>query len=182
MTANGTPKKTEQPFDRFGLRGASVEDEIDALVDRLGSGQESLIPILREIKDKHAVINDYAMQYIAHKLKISPAEVYGVVSFYSFLNESYHGRFVIRLCRTISCDMVGKENVARQLENDLGIKFGESTPDGKFSLEWANCIGMCDQGPAVLINEQVFTHVTPEKVHEIIEACEKIYHNAPAKG
>jgi len=78
--------------------------------------------------------------------------------------------------------MVGKENVARQFENDLGIKFGEATPDGKFSLEWANCIGMCDQGPAVLVNEQVFTRVTPEKVHEIIEACEKIYQNTPVKG
>lgn len=77
--------------------------------------------------------------------------------------------------------MVGKENVARQLENDLGIKFGESTQDGKFSLEWANCIGMCDQGPAILVNEQVFTYVTPEKIHEILEGCEKAYQNASLK-
>jgi [NiFe] hydrogenase diaphorase moiety large subunit len=75
--------------------------------------------------------------------------------------------------------MAGKEAVMRQLQNDLGIKFGEVTPDGKFSLQWANCVGMCDQGPAVLVNEQVFTRVTPEKVHEIIKGCEKIYENTP---
>jgi [NiFe] hydrogenase diaphorase moiety large subunit len=98
-----------------------------------------------------------------------------VVTFYAFLNEEYHGRFVIRLCRTISCAMAGKEAVARQLKNDLGIDFGQTTPDGRFTLEWANCIGMCDQGPAMLVNDQVFTHVTAEKVHDILAACEKAF-------
>lgn len=173
----GATRKTNT--DRLGSRHNSLQDEIDEMIDHWGTSRSVLIPILKEIKKRHAVINTFAMQYVADRLGISPAEVYGVVSFYSFLNEAYHGRFVIRLCRTISCDMVGKEAVARQLQNDLGIGFGESTPDGKFSLEWANCIGMCDQGPAILVNEQVFTHVTPEKVQEIIDACEKIYENTP---
>ena len=60
--------------------------------------------------------------------------------------------------------MAGKDRVARQLENDLGIGFGETTADGKFSLEWANCLGMCDQGPALLVNDDVYTRVTPEQV------------------
>ncbi len=64
-----------------------------------------------------------------------------------------------------------RTRVARQLENDLGISFGETTPDGKFTLEWANCIGMCDQGPALLVNDKVYTRVTPDKVHEILEEC-----------
>ncbi|MFA5040810.1 MAG: NAD(P)H-dependent oxidoreductase subunit E [Bdellovibrionales bacterium] len=165
--------------DRLGSRHNSLQSEIDSLVGQWGTERNALIPILQEIKRQHSVISGYAMQCVADRLSISPAEVYGVVSFYSFLNEKYHGRFVIRLCRTISCDMAGKEAVARQLQNDLGIKFGETTPDGKFSLEWANCVGMCDQGPAILVNEQVFAKVTPDKVHEIIEACEKIYASAP---
>ncbi|MDD3371104.1 MAG: NAD(P)H-dependent oxidoreductase subunit E [Alphaproteobacteria bacterium] len=156
-----------------------MQDEIDDLIEEWGKERDSLIPILQEIQRRHAVISSYAMQCVADGLGISPAEVYGVVSFYSFLNEKYHGRFVIRLCRTISCDMANKDAVARQLQNDLGITFGETTPDGKFSLEWANCLGMCDQGPGILVNEQVFSRVTPEMVHEIIEACEKIYENAP---
>ena len=68
-----------------------------------------------------------------------------------------------------------KIRVARQLENDLGIAFGETTKDGKFTLEWANCMGMCDQGPALLVNERVFTRVTPEQVHAILEDCRKVF-------
>jgi len=102
-------------------------------------------------------------------------EVYSVASFYSFLGHNPKGRFIIRLCRTVSCEMQGKERVSRQLENDLGIRFGETTPDGNFSLEWANCLGMCDQGPALLINERIYTKVTPKKVHDILEECRSTF-------
>jgi [NiFe] hydrogenase diaphorase moiety large subunit len=81
----------------------------------------------------------------------------------------------VRLCQTISCDLAGKARVARQLENELGIAFGETTPDGRFSLEWASCLGMCDQGPALLVNDRVYTRVTPDQVHQIIEDCRKVF-------
>ncbi|MBN1885117.1 MAG: NADH-quinone oxidoreductase subunit NuoE [Candidatus Krumholzibacteriota bacterium] len=149
--------------------------ELRALVGKHGSGRPSLIPILMEVQEHYGQISDFTMQAIADMLGIHPVEVYSVVTFYAFLNEKYHGKFVIRLCRTISCDMAGKKAVARQLENDLGIEFGETTEDGRFTLEWANCIGMCDQGPAMLVNDQVFTHVTPEKVHDILEACRRSF-------
>jgi [NiFe] hydrogenase diaphorase moiety large subunit len=73
------------------------------------------------------------------------------------------------------CDMAGKDAVARQLENDLGIAFGETTPDRQFTLEWANCLGMCDQGPALLVNDRVYTRVTPEQVHDILMDCRRRY-------
>jgi NADH:ubiquinone oxidoreductase subunit E len=149
--------------------------EIDALIDRHGSDRSALIPILQDVQGRYHTISDFAMQAVADRLGIHPVEVYAVVTFYSFLSEQYHGRFVVRLCRTISCDMAGKDGVARQLRNDLGVEFGETTPDGRFTLEWANCIGMCDQGPALLVNDQVFTQVTPEKVRDILAACEKAF-------
>ena len=142
--------------------------DIEGWINQNGNDRSSLIPVLQEVQRKYSRISDYAMQVIADQLCIHPVEVHGVVSFYSFLKESHKGRFEVRLCRTISCDMTGRDRVARQLENELGISFGETTPDGRFSLEWANCLGMCDQGPAMLVNEQVFTRVTPEKVHDII--------------
>ncbi|MDD5306365.1 MAG: NADH-quinone oxidoreductase subunit NuoE [Deltaproteobacteria bacterium] len=152
-----------------------LRDDIQAMADRMGRKRDALIPILQEVQTKHQQISDYAMQVVADLLDIHPVEVYSVVSFYSFLDNKPKGRFVVRLCRTISCDMAGKEAVARQLMNDLGVCFGESTKDGKFTLDWANCIGMCDQGPALLVNEQVHTKVTPEGVHEILEACRKTF-------
>lgn len=152
-----------------------IREEIVRRIEEYGGDRSALIPTLQELQRKYYHISDYAMQVIADALDIHPAEIYGVVSFYSFLDHTPKGRFVIRLCRTLSCDMQGKDRVARQLENDLGIRFGETTPDGKFTLEWANCIGMCDQGPALLVNEQVFTRVTPEKVHDILEGCRQAF-------
>lgn len=152
-----------------------VAGEIKALADRLGHNRTSLMPILQDVKAKYHRVDSYAMQVIADELGIHPVEVYSVASFYAFLGDRPQGKFVIRLCRTISCDMEGKERVARQLETDLGITFGETTRDGKFTLEWANCMGMCDQGPALLVNDKVFTKVTPERVHTILEDCRKVF-------
>jgi [NiFe] hydrogenase diaphorase moiety large subunit len=161
-----------------------LREELVGLADKFGRQRSSLMPILEEVQRRHFRISEYCMQVIADLLDIHPVEVHSVVSFYSFLNEKPQGQFVIRLCRTITCDMAGKEHVARQLENDLGIRFGETTPDGKFSLRWANCLGMCDQGPAMLVNDQVFTHLTCDKLRDILEGCRRSYtaHGANQKG
>lgn len=152
-----------------------LQDELVALAEKYNGCRSALMPMLQKVQTKQSRISEYAMQLIADILDIHPVEVYGVVSFYSFFNTKPKGRFIVRLCRTISCDMHGKDRVARQLENDLGITFGETTPDGKFTLEWANCIGMCDEGPALLVNDVAYARVTPEKVNEILEACRKTF-------
>jgi NADH:ubiquinone oxidoreductase subunit E len=152
-----------------------LRDEIHDLVARLGPTRAALIPALQELQQKYASISDFAMQVVADEFGIHPAEVYGVVSFYAFLHHEPRGRFQIRLCQTISCDLAGKARVARQLENELGIRFGDTTADGRFSLEWASCLGMCDQGPALLVNERVYTKVTPDQVHRILEDCRKVF-------
>lgn len=144
-------------------------NEVDTLVRKYGSGRENLLPILQDIQRKFGFISDFAMQEIAHRLNIHPVEVYGVVTFYSFLSTEPKGKYVIRLCKTISCELAGKEAIANTLERELGLKFGETSSDRKFTLEYCHCIGMCDQGPAMLINEQVYTKLTPSKVIEIIE-------------
>ena len=148
-----------------------LREDLAAWAREFGTGRDALMPILQRTQHKYFRISEYAMQVIADLLDIHPVEVYGVVSFYSFLDWRPKGKFIVRLCQTLSCDMQGKDRVAQQLINDLDVTFGETTADGMFTLEWANCIGMCDQGPALLVNEQVFTRVTPEKVHEIIEGC-----------
>jgi NADH-quinone oxidoreductase E subunit len=148
-----------------------LRESIEQRIRDCGSDRSALIPVLQEVQRKYGHVSEYVMQVVADILGIHPVEVYGVVSFYSFIGHRQKGRFIIRLCRTISCDMQGKERVARQLENDLGIRFGETTPDGNFTLEWANCLGMCDQGPALLVNERIYTNVTPESVHDILEEC-----------
>ncbi len=145
-----------------------LREEVDELVSKHGSDRSALMPILQAVQRKYSCVSDFVMQIVADRLGIHPVEVYGVVSFYEFLTTKPQGRFVIRLCRTISCDMQGKDRLARQLRNDLGIDFGETTPDGMFTLKWVNCIGLCDEGPAMLINDKAYTRVTPERVQEVL--------------
>ena len=152
-----------------------LRKDIQEWITKYGNNRSALIPILQEVQRKHNHISEFVMQVVADMLKIHPVEVSGVVSFYSFLGQNQKGRFIIRLCRTLSCEMEGKDQVARQLENDLGIGFGETTTDGKFTLEWANCLGMCDQGPALLVNERIYTCVTPDSVHDILEECRQAF-------
>jgi [NiFe] hydrogenase diaphorase moiety large subunit len=148
-----------------------LQIEIHRFAERFEGTRVGLMPILHHIQNKYRHISPYAMQEVAEAFGIHPVEVQGVVSFYSFFSTEKKGKFIIRLCRTISCDMAGKEGLARQLENELGIRFGQTTKDGLFTLEYTNCLGMCDMGPALLVNDEVFTRVTPEHVPEIIEHC-----------
>ncbi len=150
------------------LEKNSLTEEIEKLVDLYGKSRSSLLPIPQAIEKKHKFISDFAQQEVARCLDIHPVEVYSVITFYSFLTHEPKGRYVVRLCQTITCDMAGKKAVANAIERELGIKFGETTKDKKFTLEYVNCLGMCDQGPAMLVNDQVYSHLTPEKAIEIL--------------
>jgi len=145
--------------------------EIADLVDKLGPGRSSLIPILQDIKRRHRELDPETMQVVAEMLDIHPVEVYSVASFYAFLHGAPQGVHVIRLCGTLSCDFAGKDAVADALRTELGIDFGETTADGRVTLEWASCIGMCDQGPALLVDDEVRTRVTPDDARTIVAAC-----------
>src|SRR3972149_2531198 len=90
-----------------------LQDEIRTLVAQHGKDRPALMPILQELQRKYASISDFAMQVVADELGTHPAEVYGVVTFYAFLHHEPRGRFQVRLCQTISCDLAGKARVAR---------------------------------------------------------------------
>ncbi len=159
----------------------SLRQEIAKLAEKYEHKRDGMLPILEAIQEKYRYISDFAMQEVARQLGVFPAEVYGVVSFYSFLSTEPKGKFVIRLCRSLSCEFSGKRAVARQLENELGIRFGETTPDRLFTLEYCNCLGMCDYGPALLVNSDIYTQVHPELVSEIIEKYRRTFSPAYAQ-
>ena len=146
----------------------NLSAEIEELIKIYGPEHSSLLQILQAIQRKHKYISDFAQQEVARLMNIHPVEVYSVISFYSFLHSIPQGRNIVRLCQTISCDMKGKEDVKSAVERELGIRFGETTKDKRVTLEFTNCLGMCDQGPAMIINERVYTHLNAEKVIQIL--------------
>jgi NADH-quinone oxidoreductase subunit E len=139
------------------------------LAEKHGRQRESLMPILQDIVKKHNYLTDDAMVAVATELDISAAEVYGTASFYSFLDTIERGKNVIRVCKTITCSMKGKNDILATLEDILKIKVGDTTPDKMFTLLETNCIGWCHKAPAMLINDMPYTDLTPESVIEIIK-------------
>ena len=146
----------------------TLSREVDALLKTHGRDRDALIPILQDLKEKHHEISDLAMQVVADRLRVSPVEVQGVASFYSFLGVDAQGKHVIHLCRTLTCAMAGSKSISKVLSKELGIKVGETTEDGLVSLKWANCIGMCDKAPAALVDREAVGTLTPERVKEIV--------------
>jgi len=146
-----------------------VGNLVRELASKHGRARESLMPILQGIVDRHNYLTDEAMVEVAKELDISAAEVYGTASFYTFLDIQERGKYVIRVCKTITCSMKGKSEIIQTLEDMLKIKVGETTSDKMFSLLETNCIGWCHKAPAILINEIPYTELTPEKVVEIIK-------------
>jgi len=145
------------------------ENLVRELTDKHGRTRQSLIPILQDIVARHNYLTDEAMVEVARELDISAAEVYGTASFYTFLDTKVRGKYVIRVCKTITCSMKGKGEIIQTIEDMLKIRVGETTTDKMFSLIETNCIGWCHKAPAILINEMPYTELTPERVVEIIK-------------
>lgn len=145
-----------------------IESGIKDIVFKYGHERMYLLPVLQEYYTKSHYISDEAIIMIAKHFDIAAAEVYGVASFYSFLSTVPLGKYVIRVCKTIVCDISNSKGIVKTLENILKIKMGETTHNKVFSLLYTNCLGWCHKGPAMLINDTVYTELTPDKVREII--------------
>ena len=151
-------------------RHADLLAAIDTLVAEHGTERRALIPILQSLRAQHRQISDVAMQVVADRLGITPVDVQGVVTFYHFLGAEPTGLHTMHVCRTLSCAMAGMHAIAARLERETGIAFGETTPDGALTLAWVNCIGMCDEAPAILLDRQAIGRVTPDEACRIAQA------------
>ena len=145
-----------------------IKELVKSLADQHGRSRESLIPILQGIVQENRYLTDEAMTEVARELDIAAAQVYGTATFYTFLDTQPRGKYVIRICRTITCAMKGKNIILQEIEDMLKIKLGGTTQNNKFSLLETNCLGWCHKGPAMLINDESYVDLTPEKVRDII--------------
>ena len=146
----------------------SLHRRIVELADLHGRTRESLLPMLQGVVEFENYLSQRSMLEIAGELNLPAAEVYGTATFYSFLEHRKMGRFTIRVCKTISCSMKGKNQVLLAIKEMLKIDLGQTTPDGRFSLVETNCLGWCHKAPAMVINHEVYTELTPERVREIL--------------
>ncbi len=151
----------------------TIQNLIKDLADKHGRSRESLLPILQGVVEREKFLSEYSMVEIAKEVDIPASDVYGTATFYSFLETKPTGSYIIRLCKTITCAMKGKNQILFAIQDMLKIKLGETTPDNRFSLLETNCLGWCHKAPAMLINDEVYTELTPEKVREILSGYMK---------
>lgn len=132
-----------------------------------------LLAILQDIQRKYNYLPEEAMETIADYLGISAVKVFAVATFYRAFSLQPKGEYIIKVCDGTACHIKGSLNLLEELKSILGIEPGETTADGKFSLETVNCIGSCALAPVIMINDEYYGKLTPAKLREVMQFYRK---------
>ena len=143
--------------------------ELEQILSKYTNDKSNLIQILNEVQEKFGYVPTIAQEEIAKYLGIEVAEVYGVVTFYSRFTLKPKGKYAISVCMGTACFVKGGEQILERVKQKLGIEEGQTTEDGKFSIDATRCIGACGLAPVFTVNEEVYGKATPQKVDEVIK-------------
>ena len=139
-----------------------------------GKQKSALLPVLHIAQDTFGGwLSSDTMDYVAELLQIAPIEVYEVATFYSMYNLKPVGRYMFEVCQTGPCMLRGSDDIIAYIGDTLGIKPGETTADGLFTLKTVECLGACGYAPMMQLGKNYREHLTKEKVDTIIEECRK---------
>ncbi|NWG11906.1 MAG: NADH-quinone oxidoreductase subunit NuoE [Acidobacteria bacterium] len=148
----------------------TTRQKIGALIGKYPQRRSALIPSLQLAQSEAGYLAPDVICEIAEIFDLSPNEVYEVVSFYTMLYRKPVGKYVIQVCTNISCLLCKAEEILAHLEKRLGIKPGETTADGKFTLLEVECLASCDTAPVAQINEDYYENLTVQRIDEILES------------
>lgn len=150
--------------------------EVQRIVDRYPQGKQksALIPVLHLAQQEFGGwLSTETMDYVASLLSLKPIEVYEVASFYSMYNLKPVGKYMFEVCQTGPCMLNGSDDIVAYIHEKLGIKPGETTADGMFTLKTVECLGACGYAPMMQLGKHYREHLTKEKVDAVIEECRK---------
>jgi NADH-quinone oxidoreductase subunit E len=147
----------------------AAKREIRELMAKYPQPKSALMPALYIVQREYGYVPPEGMRELAEMFGLTPAQVASVATFYTMYDFKPVGQYVIDLCTNISCMLCGAYDIAEYIKQKLGIDFGETTPDGRFTLREVECIGACTGAPAMQINYRFYEKLTPEKVDEILD-------------
>lgn len=145
-----------------------VLSAVKQAVERHGATQEELIPILNEVNREVGYLPAEALEEISHLLRVPKSRLFSVASFYQMLSTKPRGKHVIKFCESAPCHVVGGREVWQCLLETLNMKSGETSADGKWTLETTSCLGLCAVGPVIMIDDDVYGNLTPEQIDGIL--------------
>ena len=156
--------------------------EIDQYIDSLPDLRGALVTVLHEAQEIYGYLPTELQQHIAKRLKVPVAQVFGVVSFYSFFTMLPKGQCKISICMGTACFVCGADAILKEFERELKIGPGETSSDGMYSLDALRCVGACSLAPVVLVNEKVYGKVAQDQVKGIIEEYRNSIEGGAANG
>ncbi|HNW45583.1 MAG TPA: NADH-quinone oxidoreductase subunit NuoE, partial [Elusimicrobiales bacterium] len=150
------------------MNNTAISKEVDSIVERYGDRKGSLIALLQLIQGQFGYLPRPAIERLAEKLKVAPAEIIAVYSFYAQFRTTPVGRQHIKVCHGTACHVSGADKVSYALKEELGIGHGQTTKDGAFSAEDVACLGCCSLAPVVMIQDETYGGMNSDKIKRVI--------------
>lgn len=177
MNATGT-EPIPNPLERQGglAVSATLEAEIDELITHYPQKRSASLMVLHAIQDHFGWISQEAVEWTAAKLGLQPINVYELVTFYPMFRQRPMGRYQVRICRTLSCALGGSSALHRHFCDKLGLDARthgpQTTTDGRFTVEFVECLAGCGTAPVMMLNDEFHEAVSPAKADEILRRCQ----------
>jgi NADH-quinone oxidoreductase subunit E len=148
---------------------ADREREMTEILARYPTRRAATIPLLHLCQEQEGYVSEDAMVFVAEKVGNSPAQVKGVVTFYTLFNTEPVGKHQVWVCKTLSCALRGAQDIIGHCEKKLGVHVGETTPDGKVTLRTAECLASCGTAPMMQVDKKYYENLTPAEVDKILD-------------
>ncbi|MEA2087441.1 MAG: NADH-quinone oxidoreductase subunit NuoE [Candidatus Caldatribacteriota bacterium] len=148
---------------------------IKEIINKYGNKRENLLQILHDIQNQNAqnYISEENIKTLSEEMRIPVSDIKGTASFYSMYSFVPRGKYIIRICESPPCHILGAQTIFDAVEKKLGIKEGETTKDGLFTLEATSCLGICGVAPAMMINDEAYGNLDEKKINEILEQIQE---------
>jgi formate dehydrogenase subunit gamma len=166
--------RVEPPADPIsGIPAVDVEAAVSRALERHATRPGALLPVLHDVQHQLGFIPAESVDAIARGLNLSRAEVHGVITYYHHFRQHAPARHVVQMCQAEACQSMGAEALASHAQARLGCAMNSSTEDGRFALQAVYCLGLCASSPSMMIGEQVFARVTPQRFDQLIGALDQ---------
>jgi NADH-quinone oxidoreductase subunit E len=147
----------------------ALKERIEGVLAHYPNKQAGLLPVLRLVQSEKGFISAEDERIVAALLGLRPIKVREVVTFYTLFARKPLGKFHIQVCSNLSCSLAGGERILEHLKARLGLRIGQTTPDGKYTLTEVECLGACEQAPCMMVNFDYYGNLDPEKIDQILE-------------
>lgn len=147
----------------------AAKAKIKKLLPRYATKEAALLPVLHLAQREFGYVSPEVEEYVAQVLDLPPIRVHAVATFYTMYNKKPVGKYHVQVCTNITCSILGSDSLVRYIEKKLGIKKGETTPDGRFTISEVECLGSCGTAPVMQINDDYFENLTEKKIDEILD-------------